>query len=101
MDKAILRKWLKAGYMEGHVLHPTEAGTPQGGICSPVIANLALDGLEARLRTAFPRYVWGKGKRTCPKVNFIRLADDFMVAYLLAADKYHRLTRRIFRDKKA
>jgi RNA-directed DNA polymerase len=32
MDKAILRKWLKAGYMEGHVLHPTEAGTPQGGI---------------------------------------------------------------------
>src|ERR1043166_3839544 len=79
MDTAILRKWLKAGYMEGHVLHPTEAGTPQGGICSPVIANLALDGLEARLRTAFPRYVWRKGKRTCPKVNFIRLADDFIM----------------------
>jgi len=79
MDKVILRKWLKAGYMEGHVLHPTEAGTPQGGICSPVIANLALDGLEARLRTAFPRYVWRKGKRTCPKVNFIRLADDFII----------------------
>jgi RNA-directed DNA polymerase len=79
MDTAILRKWLKAGYMEGHVFHPTEAGTPQGGICSPVIANLALDGLEARLRTAFPRYVWQKGKRTCPKVNFIRLADDFVI----------------------
>jgi RNA-directed DNA polymerase len=79
MDKAILSKWLKAGYVEGHILHPTEAGTPQGGICSPVVANLALDGLEARLRTAFPRYVWKGGKRTCPKVNFIRLADDFVI----------------------
>ena len=75
MDKAILRKWLKAGYMEGNVLHPTEAGTPQGGICSPVIANLALDGLETRLRTAFPRKVWNGYKQVCPKVNFIRLAD--------------------------
>jgi RNA-directed DNA polymerase len=79
MDKAILRKWLKAGYMEGQVLHPTDAGTPQGGICSPVIANLALDGLEARLRTTFPRYVWKGGQRTCPKVNLIRLADDFVI----------------------
>jgi RNA-directed DNA polymerase len=79
MDKAILRKWLKAGYMEGHVLHPTDAGTPQGGICSPVIANLALDGLEARLRTAFPRYVWNGRQQICPKVNFIRLADDFVI----------------------
>src|SRR5215831_16091095 len=75
MDKGILRKWLKAGYMEGNVLHPTEAGTPQGGIASPVIANLALDGLEACLRAAFPRYVWQGGQRTCPKVNLIRLAD--------------------------
>ena len=79
MDKVILRKWLKAGYMERNVLHPTEAGTPQGGICSPVIANLVLDGLEARLRKAFPRYVWKGGKRTCPKVNLIRLADDFVI----------------------
>jgi RNA-directed DNA polymerase len=79
MDKAILRKWLKAGYIEGRVLHPTDAGTPQGGICSPVIANLALDGLEGRLRTTFPRYVWKGGKRSCPKVNLIRLADDFVI----------------------
>jgi RNA-directed DNA polymerase len=79
MDKVILRKWLKAGYMEGNVLHPTEAGTSQGGICSPVIANLVLDGLEARLRNAFPRYVWKGGTRTCPKVNLIRLADDFVI----------------------
>ena len=46
---------------------------------SPVIANLVLDGLEARLRKAFPRYVWKGGTRTCPKVNLIRLADDFVI----------------------
>src|SRR2546428_6406707 len=43
MDKGILRKWLKAWYMERNVLYPTEVGTPQGAICSPVIANMALD----------------------------------------------------------
>jgi RNA-directed DNA polymerase len=79
MDKALLHKWLKAGYMEWNDWHPTEAGTPQGGICSPVIANLALDGLEARLRTAFPRYVWNGHTQVCPKVNLIRLADDFVI----------------------
>jgi RNA-directed DNA polymerase len=35
MEKAILKKWLKAGYMDKHVLHPTDEGTPQGGIISP------------------------------------------------------------------
>src|SRR5882762_7948865 len=50
-----------------------------GGVISPVIANLVLDGLEAHLRKAFPRYVWKGGKRTCPKVNLIRLADDFVI----------------------
>jgi xylulose-5-phosphate/fructose-6-phosphate phosphoketolase len=55
MDKAILRKWLKAGFMQRHVLYPTEEGTPQGGIVSPVLANLALDGLETRLREHFPK----------------------------------------------
>ena len=79
MDKAILSKWLKAGYMERNVFHPTEAGTPQGGICSPVIANLVLDGLEAHLWTAFPRYVWNGHKQVCPKVNLIRFADDFVI----------------------
>ena len=40
MDKAILRKWLKAGFMKSRTLWPTEAGTPQGGIISPVLANI-------------------------------------------------------------
>jgi RNA-directed DNA polymerase len=76
MEKNILAKWLKAGYRENRRLFPTEEGTPQGGICSPVIANMALDGLERLLATHFPK----KGspeKRT--KVNLIRYADDFCI----------------------
>jgi len=76
MDKSILRKWLKAGYMEKHVLHPTEEGTPQGGICSPVLANLTLDGLERRLSEIYSK---ANKKRRVAKVNFIRFADDFVI----------------------
>jgi RNA-directed DNA polymerase len=49
LDKALLRKWLKAGFMEGGRLFPTVAGTPQGGTISPTLANMTLDGLEAEL----------------------------------------------------
>lgn len=76
MDRAILKKWLKAGFMEKQVLHPTEAGTPQGGIISPVLANLALDGLENRLRERFPGTT-NKGREA--KVHLVRYADDFIV----------------------
>ncbi len=74
MEKSILRQWLKAGYMEQHVLHPTEEGTPQGGIISPVLANMALDGLEKYLREHLPQYQ--RGQRV--KVNLVRFADDFI-----------------------
>ena len=70
MDKAILRKWLAAGFVENTVLHPTEEGTPQGGIISPVLANLALDGLERVAHDAVP-------DRSL--VNVVRYADDFLV----------------------
>src|ERR687896_2740443 len=76
MDRAILKKWLKAGFMEKQVLPPTEAGTPQGGIISPVLANLALDGLENRLRERFPGTT-NKGREA--KVHLVRYADDFIV----------------------
>ena len=75
MDKAILRKWLKAGFMEREVLHPTENGTPQGGIISPVLANFALDGLVRLLNSVYPKNN-RKGKKA--KVNLIRYADDFV-----------------------
>jgi RNA-directed DNA polymerase len=76
MDKNILRKWLKAGFIEKRVLKPTEEGTPQGGICSPVIANLTLDGLEAKLREKYPKASNASRKA---KANLVRFADDFII----------------------
>src|SRR5205807_8712640 len=76
MEKSILRKRLKAGYIERRVLKPTEEGTPQGGICSPVIANLALDGLEAKLREKYPKASNASRKA---KANLVRFADDFII----------------------
>jgi len=74
MDKDILRRWLKAGYLEEGVLHPTTAGTPQGGIISPVLANLALDGLQTLLARHFPA-----GTKQKFKVHLVRYADDFII----------------------
>ena len=54
-DKVVLQKWLKAGYIENRTLFPTEAGTPQGGIISPTLANMTLDGLEKLLNKYFSR----------------------------------------------
>lgn len=74
MEKRMLNKWLKAGFLDHHVFHPTGEGTPQGSIISPVLANMTLDGLERKLIEAFP-----KGRRNHPKVNLIRYCDDFIV----------------------
>lgn len=79
MERSILRKWLKAGYLEQTDWFPTEAGTPQGGIISPVLANLALDGLQARLTKAFPRVRSRRLGRGSSKVNLVRYADDFVI----------------------
>lgn len=77
MDAKILQAWLKAGYMEEGYIYPTRAGTPQGGIVSPVLANMTLDGLEAVCRRAIP--IHERRGRILPKVNVIRYADDFIV----------------------
>ena len=74
MDKVILQKWLKAGYVYQNELFPTNAGTPQGGIISPVAANMTLDGLEAMLAEKFP-----KAKQRGLKMNMVRYADDFII----------------------
>ena len=70
MDKAMLRKWLTAGYIDQRHLHPTLKGTPQGGIISPVAANVALDGLEEILNQEFAQK---------DKVHLVRYADDFVI----------------------
>jgi len=75
MDKVILRKWLQAGFMDKHVLYPTETGVPQGGVASPVLMNLALNGLESDLKKALP---FRRGN-VQTKVHVVRFADDFVV----------------------
>jgi RNA-directed DNA polymerase len=70
MDKSILRQWLKCGYMEEGEWFRSEAGTPQGGIASPLLANLALNGLETVIQAA-------RKRGQC--INVIRYADDFIV----------------------
>src|SRR5229473_3073933 len=79
MEKAMLKKWLKAGYVDRHVLYPTKEGTPQGGICSPVLANMTLDGLEKLLWETFPHNTKRGGKYYNTQVNLIRYADDFII----------------------
>jgi len=69
LNRSILQKWLKAGYIENKQMFPTPQGTPQGGVISPTIMNMVLDGMELLLKKQFPRW---KGQ----KVNFIRYADD-------------------------
>uniref|UniRef100_UPI0036DD868E hypothetical protein n=1 Tax=Photorhabdus sp. RM322S TaxID=3342825 RepID=UPI0036DD868E len=54
------------GYMEDGKVYPTQAGTPQGGIASPVLANMALDGLEWVAQRAAPRQ----------KVYVVKYADE-------------------------
>lgn len=71
MDKAVLRKWLDAGYVENGITYPSHKGTPQGGIISPTLSNVVLDGMEqVALTQSVPRR---------SRINFVRYADDFIV----------------------
>ena len=89
MDRQMLEQWLKCGFIDGSVFNNTVEGTPQGGIISATLCNMALDGLEAVVRQAVPR----KGCR----VNFIRYADDFVIT----AKEEKLLTNKILPAVKA
>jgi len=79
-DKRILGKWLKCGVVYNKCLSPTGEGTPQGGIISPTLANMTLDGMEALVKEHYGvRYLKGKSRLYYPKVHLIRYADDFVV----------------------
>lgn len=79
VDKTILQKWLKSGFIERNKLYSTDKGTPQGSIISPIIANFTLDGIEKLLEQSFSVYKRIDGKKYNPKINFIRYADDWIV----------------------
>lgn len=65
--KELIKEWLKAGFIDRGVHNPTETGTPQGGVISPLLANIGLHGLEQFI------------KSINPKLGIIRYADDFIV----------------------
>jgi RNA-directed DNA polymerase len=81
VDKVMLNKWLKCGFVFNKKLFPTSEGTPQGGIISPTLANMTLDGFQSILRKKYPYQICdkSKGKKYSPRVNFGRYADDFII----------------------
>lgn len=70
--KRQVKAWLKAGVMDSGELFPTSEGTPQGGVISPLLANIALHGMENRIEQSFQ-------KKNAPIL--IRYADDFVILH--------------------
>lgn len=70
----LIAKWLKAGYVDRNTFHPQEAGTPQGSIISPLLANIALHGMESAIGVKYNHQDNCVSKRT-----LVRYADDFAI----------------------
>lgn len=93
--KKQIRAWLKAGVLEGYAstpkdlaVDPTNLGTPQGGVISPLLANIALHGLENHLKSYVselplkPNPSSGRGKLVKRKaLGVVRYADDFVLIH--------------------
>ena len=75
-----VRAWLKAGVMDEGQLFPTSKGTPQGGVISPLLANIALHGMEKRIEQ-YAETLKGKKRDNRQCLNFIRYADDFVILH--------------------
>jgi len=76
--KETIYKWLKAGYVDNNTFYNTESGTPQGGLVSPLLANIALHGMEEELGV---KYHLNRGNHTLVRnsVGVVRYADDFII----------------------
>jgi RNA-directed DNA polymerase len=76
--KETIYKWLKAGYVDNNSSYNTESGTPQGGLVSPLLANIALHGMEEELGV---KYHLDRGNHTLCRnsVGVVKYADDFIV----------------------
>lgn len=73
--RELIKQWLRAGYVESSQFNPTESGTPQGGIISPLLSNIALDGLEAVLS----KHRKGCRGKAAKQYVYVRYADDFII----------------------
>src|SRR3989440_3387672 len=71
--KELIKQWLKAGYVEHGTFQATEQGTPQGGVVSPLLANIALHGMEEAIGVTYDYRGQLIGKRAV-----VRYADDFI-----------------------
>ncbi len=79
-----IKAWLNSGVMDGKQLFPTSEGTPQGGVISPLLANIALHGMEERIKQIAdtlptPRGRSKRGNRE--SLSLIRYADDFVIIH--------------------
>lgn len=72
--RELIKQWLKAGYVETEVLHPTDAGVPQGGTLSPLLLNVALHGIEQALGSSYTLQGVLRGHAA-----LVRYADDLAV----------------------
>jgi RNA-directed DNA polymerase len=79
IDRKVLSQWLRAGFVDEEKLYPTLRGTPQGGIISPLLMNMTLDGLEAVMRKSVPFNIMVDGTKRRNGVCVIRYADDFVI----------------------
>ena len=83
-----IRAWLKAGVMDGKKLFPTNEGTPQGGVICPLLANIALHGLEELIMGLAAKFDMRRTNNTqlgvrdkLSSISVIRYADDFVVLH--------------------
>jgi len=74
--QALVARWLKAGYFKDQVFHMTLTGTPQGGVISPLLANIALHGMETALKVKYHKE--GYVRSECRWIP-VRYADDFLI----------------------
>jgi RNA-directed DNA polymerase len=75
-----IKAWLKAGVCMKDELFPTEEGTPQGGVISPLLANIALHGMEERVKQ-FAETMKGRKQYNRSELSLIRYADDFVIIH--------------------
>jgi RNA-directed DNA polymerase len=78
-----IKSWLKAGVMDGKELFPTSEGTPQGGVISPLLANIALHGMEYVIKeyVGSLKYLDKSKINKMNSVSLIRYADDFVILH--------------------
>ncbi|CAD5934151.1 putative reverse transcriptase [Planktothrix tepida] len=75
-----IQVWLKAGYCVGKQLFPAHEGTPQGGVISPLLANIALHGMEERVKQ-YAETLKGHKQNNRNALSLIRYADDFVIIH--------------------